>query len=82
MRFVHVILLIILPLILKSQVITFNGGGDSISWYDPLNWSTGSIPSETSLVRIDPNFNVVFPSDSNTLVKCGNCKRRIYAISI
>ena len=33
--------------------VTFTGGGDGVSWFDPDNWSTGEVPDETDDVLID-----------------------------
>ena len=35
-------------------MVTWDGGGDGVSWHDPLNWSNDSVPVATNDVLIAP----------------------------
>lgn len=37
---------------LRAQTVTWDGGGDGVSWHDPLNWSGDALPGPTNDVAI------------------------------
>jgi len=38
--------------------ISWDGGGDGVSWHDPLNWSTDTLPTITDTVTINVPGNI------------------------
>ena len=49
--------------------ISWDGGGDGVSWHDPLNWDTDDVPNSSDRVLIDVLANItVTHSTGNTTV--------------
>lgn len=68
-RFFIAAFALILTFSAKAQTI-WNNGGDTFSWSDTANWSTGSIPIPTSAVQIgtQPSFDTVVVDTGATIV--------------
>jgi hypothetical protein len=52
-------LLIFLPNYLFAITVTWDGGGDEISWSDPINWSSNVVPCATCDVIIETDSVVL-----------------------
>ena len=57
-----VLFLLTSPLLL-AQTVTWDGGGDGVSWHDPLNWSNDSVPgrNQRRAHRAGDGHDGVFP---------------------
>jgi len=51
-RVILIILAVVNVLCLKAGPIIWSGGGDAMSWKDPDNWDTGTVPDANDVVTI------------------------------
>ena len=54
--------------IARANIVYWDGGGDGVSWHDPLNWSGDNLPGPSDEVRIlFPNVTVVHSAGDHTV---------------
>ena len=56
-----------------AQTISWDGGGDGVSWSDPLNWAGEAIPGATNDVVINIPLNAAVVSGSNVIIRSVQC---------
>ena len=57
-----------------AGTVTWDGGGDGMSWHDPLNWNTDTLPTDADAVVINVASNVtIIHSTGNTVVQSIQC---------
>lgn len=62
---------------LRAQTVTWDGGGDGVSWHDPLNWSGDFVPGVTNDVVADVPDLVTITVANNVTVRSFQCEEAL-----
>ncbi len=61
--------------VLFAQTVSWDGGGDGVSWHDPLNWSADVLPGSSNDVTINLAGAAVRFQGPNAAVRSVTCSR-------